>query len=215
MDMISIPDDLWDDWSWFITPHELRCTLVEDEKVIEEAKVAVTAIYTLNLPKMVMSDVALASRLEKTTVGIIDTGIIGRDVHLTPETLTHTMTQLMLHCPLVVRPAEGKSETSFSDVSEGLEICFYNPLMMEDDRGSRDLFCMEPPTRCIEELSMDSAEGKLATAVLAAIEELASRSLIDVQDGVIVRITEKGKRLMEAEPINDRVICSYHLRPLE
>ena len=215
MDMVSIPDDLWDDWSWFITPHELRCTVVEDEKVIEEAKVAVTAVYTLNLPKMVMSDVALASRLEKTNVGIVDTGIIGRDVFLTPETLTHTMIQLLLHCPLVVRPAEGKSEAPFSDVSDGLEICFYNPLMMEDDQGSRDLFCMELPTRCIEELSMDSTEGKLAAAVLAAIEELASRALIDVQDGIIVRITEKGKRLMETEPLNDRVICAYHLRPLE
>jgi hypothetical protein len=215
MDLVSIPDDLWEDWSWFITPHELRCTVVEDEKMIEEAKVAVTAVYTLNLPKMVMSDVALASRLEQTNVGIVDTGIIGRDVNLTPETLTHTMIQLLLHCPLVVRPAEATREAPFSDVSDGLEICFYNPLIMEDDLGSKDLFCLESPTRCIEELSMDGKEGKLATAVRTTIEELASRELIDVKDGAIVKVTEKGKRLMETEPLNDRVVCAYHMRPLE
>lgn len=215
MDMVSIPDDLWEDWSWFITPHELRCTVIEDEKVIEEAKVAVTAVYTLNLPKMVMSDLSLASRLEKTNAGIIDTGIICRDVHITPETLTHTMTQLLLHCPLVVRPAEGTRETPFSDVTDGLEICFFNPLMMDEDQGSKELYCIESPTRCIEELSMDAKEGKLASAVLTAIEELASRELIEMEDGIIVRITDKGKRLMETEPLNDRVICAYHLRPLE
>jgi hypothetical protein len=214
MDVVSIPDDLWDDWSWFITPHELRCTVVEDEKVIEEAKVAVTAVYTLNLPKMVMSDLALASRLEKTNAGIIDTGIICRDVHITPETLTHTMTQLLLHCPLVVRPAEGINETPFSDVTDGLEICFYNPLMMDDDQGSKELFCIESPIRCIEELAMDAEEGKLATAVLTAVEELASRALIEMENGVIVRITEKGKRLIETEPLNDRVTCAYQLRPI-
>lgn len=215
MDMISIPDDLWGDWSWFVTPHELRCTVVEDEKIIEEAKVAVTPVYTLNLPKMVMNDVALASRLEMTNVGIVDTGIMCRDVHLTPETLIQTISGLLLHCPLVVRKAEGTGETSFSDISDGLEICFYNPLMLEDDQGSKDLFCMEPPARCIEELSMDASEGKLAIAVRAAIDELAARSLIDVEDGVIVRITEKGKRLVETEPLNDRVTCAYQLRPLE
>ncbi|HEY3421426.1 MAG TPA: hypothetical protein VGK23_12815 [Methanomassiliicoccales archaeon] len=214
MELVNIPDDLWEDWSWFITPHDLRCTVIEDEKVIEEAKVAVTAVYTLNLPKMVMSDVALASRLERTNVGIIDTGIICRDVHITPETLTHTMTQLLLHCPLVVRPAEGERETQFSDVSDGLEICFYNPLMMEDDEGSKELYCLESPSRCIEELSMDATEGTLATAVRTAIDELASRALIDVEEGVIVRVTEKGKRLMETEPLNDRVICAYELRQL-
>ena len=215
MDLVSIPDDLWEDWSWFITPHELRCTVIEDEKVIEDAKVAVTAVYTLNLPKMVMSDVALASRLEKTNAGIIDTGIICRDVHITPETLTHTMTQLLLHCPLVVRPAEGEHETSFSDVSDGLEICFFNPLMIDNDDGSKLLYCLESPTRCIEELSMETTEGKLAAAVRMTIEELASRSLIDVENGVIIRVTEKGKRLIETEPLNDRVVCAYQMRPLE
>jgi hypothetical protein len=214
MDMVNIPDDLWDDWSWFITPHELRCIVVEDEKVIEPAKVAVTPVYTLNLPKLIMSDIALASRLEQTTAGIVDTGIICRDVRLTPETLTLTISQLLLHCPLVVRRAEGTSETPFSDVADGLEICFYNPLLIEDDQGSKDLFCMEPPSRCIEELSMDANEGKLATAVRMAIDELASRSLIDVEDGVVVRITERGKRLIETEPLNDRVICAYEMRPL-
>jgi hypothetical protein len=213
--MVSIPDDLWNDWSWFITPHELRCTVVEDEKVIEAAKVAVTAVYTLNLPKMVMSDVALASRLERTNAGIVDTGIVCRDVHITPMTLTHTMTQLLLHCPLVVRPAGGAKETPFSDVTDGLEICFFNPLMMEDDQGSKELFCLESPTRCIEELSMDASESKLATAVITAIEELSSRELIEVENGVILRMTDKGKRLIETEPLNDRVICAYHLRPLE
>jgi hypothetical protein len=215
MELVNIPDDLWNDWTWFITPHELRCTVVEDEKTIEEAKVAVTAVYTLNLPKIVMSDVALASRLERTNAGIIDTGIISRDVHLTAEMLTHTIAQLLLHCPLVVRKAEGTNETPFSDVSDGLEICFYNPLLIDDDQGSRDLFCLEPPTRCIEELSTEDPEGSLTTAIRTAIDELASRSLIDVQDDVVVRITEKGKRLIEAEPLNDRVICAYQLRPLE
>jgi hypothetical protein len=214
MEMVSIPDDLWEDWSWFITPHELRCTIIEDEKVIEEAKVAVTAVYTLNLPKMVMSDVALASRLERTNLGIIDTGIICRDVHITPEILTNTMTQLLLHCPLVVRPAEGERETPFSDVSDGLEICFYNPLMMGGDEGSKQLYCLETPARCIEELSKDAKEGELASAVMAAIDELASRDLITMRDGVIIRVTEKGKRLIEAEPLNDRVVCAYQLRPL-
>jgi hypothetical protein len=215
MEMVSIPDDLWDDWSWFITPHELRCTVFEEEKVIEEAKVAVTPVYTLNLPKMVMNDVALASRLEKTKVGIVDTGIICRDVHLTHETLTHTISQLMHHCPLVVRKAEDSNGTPFSDVSDGLEVCFYNPLLIEDDKGSRDLLCMELPTRCLDELSMGVTEGRLATAIRTAIDELASRSLIDVVDGTVVRITEKGKRLIDAEPLNDRVICAYHLRALE
>ncbi len=214
MDLVSIPDDLWADWSWFITPHELRCTVVEDEKVIEQAKVAITPVYTLNLPKLVMNDISLASRLERTNVGIVDTGIICRDVHLTRETLTQTISHLMLNCPLVVRKAESTNEVPYSDIFEGLEICFYNPLLMDDDRGSRDLFCMEPPSRCIEELSVDAAEGRLARAVRTTIEELASRSLIDVEDGIIVRITEKGKRLIETEPLNDRVICAYQLRPL-
>jgi hypothetical protein len=215
MEMVNIPDDLWEDWTWFVTPHELRCTVVEDEKIIEPAKVAVTAVYTLNLPKMIMSDLALASRLEKTNVGIVDTGIIGRDVHLAPEILTHTISQLLLHCPLVVRRAEGTSETPFSDISDGLEVCFYNPLMVDDDPGSKELYCLEPPARCIEELSLDATEGKLVAAVRTSIAELASRSLIEVEDGIIVRITEKGKRLIEAEPLGDRVICAYQLRPLE
>jgi hypothetical protein len=215
MELVSIPDDLWDDWSWFVTPHDLRCTVVEEEKVIELAKVAVTALYTLNLPKLIMNDVSLASRLEKTAVGIIDTGIMDREVHLTHETLVQTISHLMLHCPLVVRKAEGTGETPFSDIIDELEICFYNPLLIDDDPGSRDLFCMEPPTRCIEELSMATTEGKLAVALRSAIDELASRSLIEVQDGVIVRISEKGKRLIGAEPLNDRVICAYQLRPLE
>lgn len=215
MELVNIPDDLWEDWTWFITPHELRCTVIEDEKMIEQAKVAVTAVYTLNLPKMIMSDVALASRLEQTNAGIVDTGIMGRDVHLTPETLTHTISQLLMHCPLVVRKAEGDTNTPFSDVSEGLEVCFYNPLLIDDDQGSRDLFCLEAPTRCIEELSTDVPEGKLVTAVRTAIDELASRGLIDVEDGVVVRVTEKGQRLIEAEPLSDRVICAYEMRPLE
>jgi hypothetical protein len=214
MDLVSIPDDLWADWSWFITPHELRCTVVEDEKVIEQAKVAITPVYTLNLPKLVMGDISLASRLERTNAGIVDTGIICRDVHLTPETLTQTISHLMINCPLVVRKAERTDTVPYSDIIDGLEICFYNPLLMEEDQGSKDIFCMEPPSRCIEELSIDADEGKLAKAVRTTIEELASRSLIDVEDGVIIRITEKGKRLIETEPLSDRVICAYEMRPL-
>jgi len=226
-----IPDEVWEEWKWFVCPEGCLLGMREHRYQVENSDVNLTPCYVVNLPKLVMSDVMWASRLENTPAGVVDTDDYLRTVRVDVDSLIEGLIYLLSQHPMVVRrrASDSEQERQLTDaldreefilVNEGgegrekldladLDVQFFNPFA-EGARPCPDMLGMVPAEMCIKELSIAKAgmpDSVVREVIGKAIEELFQRGMIRVEDGMVTGMTPKGKAVLEVEPVHDLLTC--------
>ncbi|OPY33102.1 MAG: hypothetical protein A4E32_00775 [Methanomassiliicoccales archaeon PtaU1.Bin124] len=239
MSFDPIPDEIWDDWKWFVCPEGCLLGLRDDRYRVDGSEVHLTPNYVINLPKLIMSDVMWASRLDNTAEGVVDTKDYFRSVRVSVDSIIDGIIFLISQHPMVVlqRPTEAQCERRLTDalsedelilVSSGtqarenldtadLDVQFFNPFA-EGARPIVDMLGLIPAEMCIKELSLAKAnqpDSVVREVISNAIEELRSRQMVNVEDGVVVSMTLKGKAVLDVEPVHDMLSCSCQVDPCQ
>jgi len=228
-----IPDDLWDDWKWFVYPEGRILGMREGQHRINSSGLILTPCYIVNLPKLIMSDVMWTSRTETTREGARDSGVYLRPVRVNADSVLGNMVFLLSQYPMVIsRKVSPKGSTTDERLVAALErgddmimldgngiddslsmneldIKFFNPFA-EGSKEPEDLIGIIAAECCINELSMAKADitGSSVGQILnGVIHELSERGLVVLDGDTITKMTEKGKRLLDLEPVTDALSC--------
>lgn len=238
MSFDPVPEDIWDDWKWFVCPEGCVLGMKEGTHRVNGSELVLTPCYVVNLPKLIMSEVMWASRLESTPGGTVDTNKCMRPVKISIDSLIDGLIHILSQYPMVISkrrkggslPEElgrmldsdelvllgGPSEAEQRLSLEDIDVEFRNPFG-EEGRPQENFIALVPAERCIRELSLAKADlpGSLVRMTLqGAVDELMHRGLIDVKDGSIISMTERGRSLIEFEPVKDAVSCRCEVEKL-
>ena len=234
----EIPEDLWEDWVWLVSPTGLIRSVEEESQPILSSSYQVTSVYTVNLPKMVLFDLMWSSRLRVGEGEVFDAQELCHPVHRGADDVLGSLAFLLRNYPLVLRwklPPERVATLSpsiWDDVTEppdmlwhvpaelgggaldldGLSIDFFNPFIPSLRRLGvhRSVIGVISPVRSLEQVAsamLMSESNALREAVQGSIQELADRGLVELCDGKVSRMTERGARMAEAEPLSDCLSC--------
>jgi hypothetical protein len=237
MSFDPIPDEIWEDWKWFVCPEGCLLGMRDDKYRVANSDVVLAPCYVVNLPKLIMSDVMWSSRLDSTAGGAVDTNDYLRSVRVSVDSLIDGMIYLLSQHPMVVRRradgddeaqklAEALSEEELILVSSGstavqnldmadLDVQFFNPFA-EGMKPCSDILGLIPAEMCIKELGMAKADlpnSVVREVIQQSIEELRRRELVLVEDGVVIGMTPKGKAVLDVEPVNDMLSCRCEVAP--
>lgn len=236
-----IPDQLWEDWKWFVYPEGLVLGMREGRHRVPNSSVVLTPCYVVNIPKLIMSDIMWTSRLESTPDGTRDTGDYLRRVNVSVDSLMDGIIFLLSQNPMVVkRRGEGKplpealrdslesddelilvqesSESERKLSRDDLAVEFFNPFDTEAEHRAAEMLGLIAPEACIKELALQKADedhSMVRETILTAIEELKGRGMILVEGDAVVGMTERGRSLLEVEPVNDTLACRCEVESLE
>jgi hypothetical protein len=231
MSFDPIPDEVWDDWKWFVFPEGCLLGLREGTHRLDNSDIVISPCYVVNLPKLIMSDIMWASRLENTSQGIVDTDDYFRSVRVSVDSLIDGIVFLLSQHPMVLRrrTSEAVEEKEMRDalekeefilVNQGseaqeqlnladLDVQFFNPYG-EGAKPCNDLIGLIPAENCIKELTYaksDLPNSVVREVIGQAINELEKRQMIKVENGVVVGMTAKGKAVLDVEPVHDMFSC--------
>lgn len=232
-----IPDEVWNDWKWFVYPEGCLLGMREGKHRVGNADIVLTPCYIVNLPKLVMSDIMWASRLDTTSEGVVDTQDHLRPVCISVDSVLESIIYLLSQYPMVIRRrgSEGDLQKDISDMIqedelvllnqgseaskrlglEDLEVQFYNPYS-EGAKPCVDILGMVIAEACINELSIAKAgipDSVVRETICNTIGELEKRELVKVKDGVVTGMTEKGKAVLDVEPVHDMLSCRCEVEP--
>jgi hypothetical protein len=241
----EIPEDLWEDWVWLVSPGDLTRAVEEETQPLLSSPYQVTSVYTVNLPKLVLFDLMWSSRLDMSDEGVSDVNDMGRPVRRDADDVLGSLEFLLRNYPLVLRwklPPEKVATLSpslWDDINEPPELLWYVPQELEGapldlESLSIDFFNPFIPSlrrmgvhrsvigvisavRSLEQVrsALADPEGHpLRQAVDASIAELASRGLIELHEDRIRRMTDRGARMSQTEPLNDCLSCRCRVEEL-
>ncbi|HUT26894.1 MAG TPA: hypothetical protein VMW85_02460 [Methanomassiliicoccales archaeon] len=240
----EIPEDLWDDWVWLVSPAGLMRAVEEESQPILSSSYQVTSTYTINLPKMVLFDLMWSSRLEVGENGVVDAMDLHRTVDRNPNLILDSLDFLLRNYPLVLRwklsPEQitDLSPNIWDDISEppdllwhvpqelegmsldleSLAIDYFNPFIPSLRRlmVHRSVIGVISPLKTLDHVRMarEDPDHVMREGLLTSIEELRSRGLIEVGEGRVRRLTEKGARMIGTEPLSDCLGCRCRVEEL-
>jgi hypothetical protein len=209
----------------------------EESQPILSSPYQVTSIYTVNLPKLVLFDLMWSSHLEMVGDGMFDSNQLRRAARLDVDGVLQSLAFLVQSYPLVLRwnlPPERLAELSpniWDDITEppellwnvpqeleecaldldSLAIDFFNPFV-PSLRGSgvhRSVIGVISAVKSLRQVRsvLDRTDGDLRQAVLTSIDELVRRGLVECAEHEHHRMTERGARMIETEPLSDCLKC--------
>jgi hypothetical protein len=233
----EIPEDLWEDWVWLVSPTGLIRTVEEESQPLLSTPYQVTSMYTINLPKMVLFDLMWSSRL-RAEEDVLDIGDLCHPVQRGPVDVLGSLVILLKNYPLVLRwklsPEEVAtlSPSIWDDVTEPPDLLWHVPMELECSEMDMDSLCIDffnpfipslrrlgvhrsvigviSPVRSLDQVTSAMTEPEdnaLWEAVQSSIQELADRRLVELCEGKVGRMTERGARMAEAEPLSDCLSC--------
>jgi hypothetical protein len=233
----EIPEDLWEDWVWLVSPAGLMRAVEEETQPILNSPYQVTSVYTFNLPKAVLFNLMWRSRLGLDREAI-DPNDVGRAVGMDADDVLRALTFLLRSYPLVLRwkiDPERLADLSpniWDDITEppdllwhvpqelegrtvdleGLSIDFFNPFLPSLRRLGvhRSVIGVISPLRSLDRVAAalrTEGESELREDVESSIQELERRGLIEVVPEGGRRLTDRGARMVETEPLSDCLSC--------
>lgn len=233
----EIPDDLWDDWVWLVTPAGLMRAVEEEGQSILSSPYRVTSTYTVNLPKMVMFDLMWSSRLDMNADDLVDVKDLCRPVSRDPRNVLNSLAFLLSNYPLILRwkvPQEKLCDlapNNWDDVYEPPELLWYVPPELEGVQLDieniaidffnpfvpslrklgvhRSVIGVISPVRNLNQVfaALNGKDGTLLEAVNTAMLELEQRGLVEMEGGRVKKMTARGARMAQTEPLTDCVNC--------
>jgi hypothetical protein len=235
-----VPDDIWDDWKWLVFPEGSLLGMKEGRHRLGSSSLVLTPCYMVNLPKLIMSDIMWASRLESTSNGMVDTNNCLRPVNISIDSLIDGLIYMLSQHPMVISkrkkgltilPEElgqlmegpdelillsGLNEAEQRLSLEDIEVEFRNPFG-EEGRPREMFIDLIPAESCIRELSLSKADlprSVVRMTLQGAMDELQRRGMINVREGSVTSMTERGRSLIEFEPVNDPLSCRCEVEHL-
>jgi hypothetical protein len=235
-----VPEDIWEDWKWFVYPEGYILGMKESAHRVGGSQLAMTPYYVVNLPKLIMSEVMWASRLKSTPDGVVDTNDCMRPVNVSIDSLIEGLIYVLSQYPMVIskrvggrkdipeklgQMLEGSEELillgglSNAEQSmslEDVEVEFRNPYG-ESGRPGETFIALIPAESCIRELSLAKADlprSPVRETIQGALNELQRRGMIDVKEGTVVVMTERGRTMIEFEPVKDSLSCRCEVEHL-
>ncbi len=234
----EIPEDLWEDWVWLVSPAGLMRTVEEETQPLLSSPYQLTSTYSFNLPKLVLFSLVWSFRMDQETDVELDLEDLHPAVRMDADTALRGLSLLLRSYPLVLRWKIDQDRllelapNLWDDVQAPPELLWYVPQELEGrtlDLDSISIDFFNPfvpslklmgmhrsvigvisPVRSLEKVAvaMQEEEGNdLREALDTSLEELEVRGLIErVADGRR-RITEKGTRMVETEPLSDCLSC--------
>jgi len=231
----EIPEDLWEDWVWLVSPSGLVRTVEEDTQPLMSSSYQLTSTYTFNLPKVALFSLVWSCRLDGEEG---DAEGFERAVRLDADRALRDLAFLLRNYPLVLRwkmEPDRLSELApnmWDDVMappellwnvppelegrtmdlESLSIDFFNPFVPSLRRMGvhRSVIGVISPVKSLERVGLAmSVEGDddLREAVESSICELERRGLVESGEDGMMRLTEKGAKMVETEPLSDCLNC--------
>ena len=231
----EIPEELWEDWVWLVSPPGLVRAVEEETQPLMSSPYQLTSTYTFNLPKVALFSLVWSSRLDGEDGAVV--GGLDRPVRLDADRALRDLAFLLRSYPLVLRwkvePDELKdlSPNLWDDVMappellwsvpqelegrtmdlESLSIDFFNPFVPSLRRLGvhRSVIGVISPVKSLERvaMAMSEDENELREAVESSIQELERRGLMESTPDGMMRLTEKGGRMVETEPLSDCLNC--------
>lgn len=233
----EIPEDLWEDWVWLVSPTGLMRAVEEESQPILSSPYQVTSIYTINLPKLVLFDLMWSSRLEMVGGGMVDSNHLHRAARLDVDSVLLSLAFLIQSYPLVLRwnlPPDKLSALApnlWDDITEppellwslpqelegvavdldSLAIDFFNPFVpsLRSSGVHRSVIGVISAMKSLQQVraALDHEDGELRQAVLTSIDELVRRGMMERTEREHHRMTERGARMIETEPLSDCLSC--------
>ncbi|MCX6650541.1 MAG: hypothetical protein NT131_02635 [Methanomassiliicoccales archaeon] len=203
----EIPEDLWEDWVWLVSPGGLMKAVEEETQTLLSSPYQVTSVYTVNLPKLVLFDLMWSSRLEMDEEGVNDANDLCRPVHRDADDVLGSLGFLLRNYPLVLRwklPPEKVAELSpnlWDDIVEPPELLWYVPQELEGkelDLDSLSFDFFNPFIPSLRRLGVHRSVIGVVSAVRSldqvssALIEVEDNSLREAVDSAIVELSTRG-----------------------
>jgi hypothetical protein len=105
MDMTfeEIPEDLWDDWVWLVSPPGLMRAVEEDTQPLLNSPYQLTSTYTFNLPKVILFHMSWSCAVDADGEGEIGSDNLHVPVHMDLDAALKGLLFLLRNYPLVLR----------------------------------------------------------------------------------------------------------------
>jgi hypothetical protein len=232
----EIPEDLWDDWVWLVSPPGLIRVVEEDTQPLLNSPYQLTSTYTVNLPKVVLFHMSWSCKVEAN--GDDPEDLLDAPVHMDTDMALRGLLFLLRNYPLVLRwKVEPErlptlSPNVWDDVSEppdllwhvptelegqaldleSMSIDFFNPFIpaLRSAGVHRSVIGVISPVKSLDRVAsafIPGCESDLREAMDSAIGELERRRLIESTDDGLRRFTERGARMVDTEPLSDCLSC--------
>ena len=238
MDMTfeEIPEDLWDDWVWLVSPPGLMRSVEEGTQTLLNSPYQLTSTYTVNLPKVVLFHMAWSCAVDGAReVGSSDLRV---PVQMDVDVALRGLLFLLRNYPLVLRwklepdRLAALAPNLWDDVQDPPDLLWHVPQELEGQTLDLDSLSIEffnpfvPALRLVgvhrsvigiisPVKSLDLAVSSLIPgeesdwreAMSMAMGELERRGLIETMDHGLRRFTERGARMVQTEPMADCLGC--------
>jgi len=239
----EIPEDLWDDWVWLVSPPGLTRAVEEETQPLLSSPYQLTSTYTMNMPKVVLFHMAWSCRVE-------GDGGPGSDnlhvpVRMDVDTALRGLLFLLRNYPLVLRwrlepdRLASLAPNLWDDVQEPPEMLWHVPQELEGQALDLDSLSIEffnpfvpalllagihrsvigviSPVKSLD-LAISSlipgTESDWRETMDMTISELERRDLIEVTEDGLRRFTEKGRRMVRTEPLSDCLGCRCRIEEI-
>jgi hypothetical protein len=139
MDMTfeEIPEDLWDDWVWLVSPPGLMRTVEEDAQPLLNSPYQLTSTYAVNMPKVVLFHMSWSCAMDTDSeagMGPVDLRV---PVRMDVDTALNGLLFLIRNYPLVLRwklDADQRASLApnlWDDLQEPPELLWHVPQELE------------------------------------------------------------------------------------
>ncbi|MBI0582215.1 MAG: hypothetical protein JET69_04285 [Methanomassiliicoccales archaeon] len=232
----EIPEDLWEDWVWLVSPPGLTRGVEEETQPLLNSPYQLTSTYTVNFPKIVLFHMSWSCAVEAD--GDVSSNDLRAAVHMDTDVALQGLLFLLKNYPLVLRwklddyQRASLAPNLWDDLQEPPELLWHVPQELEGralDLESISIEFFNPfvpalrlagiPRSVIGVISpvksMDLAisslipgvESDWREAMAMAIYELERRGLVEIADQGRMRLTERGRRMVVTEPLSDCLSC--------
>jgi len=219
MDMTyeEIPEDLWDDWVWLVSPPGLMRAVEEETQPLLNSPYQLTSTYTMNLPKVVLLHMAWSCRVDVDGEGEIGSDNLHVPVQMDTDTALKGLLFLLRNYPLVLRwklDPDRRAELApnlWDDVQEPPELLWHVPQELEGQALDLDSLAIEFFNPFVPALrlagvhrsvigvispvrSLDLAASSLIPGVESDWRDAMSLALDELERRKLIEMAEDGRR---------------------
>jgi|GEM_PF-1126163 len=133
----EIPEDLWEDWVWLVSPPGLMRSVEEETQPLLNSPYQLTSTYTANFPKIVLFHMSWSCTVDVDAEGEFGSDNLHVPVHMDTDVALRGLLFLLRNYPLVLHwkldPDQRASLTPnlWDDVQEPPELLWHIPQELE------------------------------------------------------------------------------------
>jgi hypothetical protein len=213
----EIPEDLWDDWVWLVSPPGLMRAVEEETQPLLNSPYQLTSTYTVNLPKVVLFHMSWSCALDNADEGEAGPGDLNVPVPMDTDVALKGLLFLLKNYPLVLRwklEADERAALApnlWDDVQEPPELLWHVPHELEGQTLDLDSIAIEFFNPFVPALrlagvhrsvigvispvrSLDIVSSALIPGVESEWREAMRMAICELERRGLIERTEEGRR---------------------